>query len=128
MIQSLSTDYLIRLKNSSLAENKTVTTPTSKFIISLTELLVKNGFLEKYQLSEDKRTLTVTLGYVGRSPKISHVTLFSKPGRRWYESSLTIPWGKTPQSLIIISTSSGLVSQRQAVKQHLGGEVIAEIW
>lgn len=128
MINSLSTDFLIRLKNSSLAGAKTFSAPSSKYIISLAEILKKNGFISGYTISENKQIITVALIFIGRDSKISQVRLFSKPGRRWYETAFTLPWGKTPQSLIIVSTSSGLLTQKEAVTKHLGGEIIAEIW
>jgi len=128
MITSLSTDYLIRLKNASLSGNKTVTTPNSKYLRNISECLRQNGFIASYTVSEDARNLIIELVYSGRIPKISDVKIFSKPGRRWYERSLALPWGQSPTSLIIVSTSKGILTQKQAKTAGVGGEIIAEIF
>lgn len=128
MINSLSTDYIIRLKNASLAGDKHVKTPNSKFLRAITDLLVKNGFLKSYEVAEDNKSLTIELVYDNNFPKIGNVKIFSKPGRRWYGTTNALPWGQTPDSLIIVSTSKGLLTQKQAKKSGLGGEIIAEIW
>jgi small subunit ribosomal protein S8 len=127
MIQSLACDFLIRLKNSSLAGNKTMTAPNSQFCKNIAEVLKKNKYIEDYSISEDSRELTLKLHYDNDIPAVSIVKLFSKPGRRWYEKSSSLPWGQSKESLIIISTSSGLMSQREAKKKGIGGEIIAEI-
>lgn len=127
MITSLSTDYLIRLKNSSLSGNKTVTTPNSKYLRSISECLKNNGYIAGYSESEDKKELVVELLYTGRIPKITEVKIFSKPGRRWYERNLSLPWGQSPSSLIIVTTSKGVLTQKQAKSAGVGGEVVAEI-
>jgi small subunit ribosomal protein S8 len=72
--------------------------------------------------------MTLKLAYNNNQPAVFDVKLFSKPGRRLYEKSSSLPWGKTPSSLIIISTSSGLMSQKEAKTKGLGGEIIAEIY
>jgi len=59
---------------------------------------------------------------------MSHLQIYSKPGRRMYTNSSNLPWGFQSNSLIIISTSKGLLSQKQAQKAKLGGELIAQIW
>jgi small subunit ribosomal protein S8 len=129
MINSLSTDFLIRIKNGYRAGRKTITAPASNFCISLAELMKKYGFLANYSVEgEVKKTITLNLAYDNNEPRVSDVKLFSKPGRRLYEKSSSLPWGKTPKSLIIISTSSGVMSQKEASAKGLGGELIAEIW
>lgn len=127
MINTLSIDFLIRLKNSSLAGNKTVVAPNSKFIRSLSDLLIKNGFLISYEVLADKKSIKAILAYNDDQPLISQVKVFSKPGRRWYQNTNALPWGQSSSSLIIVSTSKGLLTQRQAKKQGIGGEIIAEI-
>ena len=127
MIQSLACDFLIRLKNSSLAGNKSMIAPNSKLCQNIALVLKKNKYIEDYSVSEDSRELTLKLHYDNDVPAVSVVKLFSKPGRRWYEKSSSLPWGQSKQSLIIISTSAGLMSQREAKKRGIGGEIIAEI-
>ncbi len=119
-------DFLIRIKNGYLAGRLTVTAPTSKVKVALSEVLKKNDFIDGFSVED--RTLTVNLQYDHREPKLTSVSFFSTPGRRVYHRVTSLPWGKTNHSLIIVSTSKGFMSQRQAVKAHLGGEVIAEIY
>jgi small subunit ribosomal protein S8 len=128
MITSLSTDLLIRLKNGYLASRKSILAPNSKFNRSILDILKKHNFVDAYQVSEDKKSLIISLKYQNLIPKISQVTLFSKPGRRFYQKSTSLPWGKTQNSLIIIPTSAGLMSQKEAKVKGLGGEIIAEIF
>jgi len=129
MINSHSTDFLIRLKNGYNAGRKTITAPATKYCVNLAEIIKKHGFIADYSVSTDiPKVITLKLDYPLDFPKVTNVSLFSKPGRRFYEKSSALPWGKTKASLIIVSTSSGLMSQRQAKKQGLGGEIIAEIY
>lgn len=128
MITSLSTDLLIRIKNGYLASRKTILAPNSKFNRSILDILKKHNFIDTYDVSEDKKLIKITLKYQNQIPRISQVALFSKPGRRYYQKSSSLPWGKTQNSLIIISTSSDLMSQKEAKVKGLGGEIIAEIF
>lgn len=129
MITSLSVDFLIRIKNGYKAGRKTIFAPVSKFNMAIAELMKKQNFIEDFSVStENDKMMTVKLIYSNNLPKVSDVKIFSKPGRRMYEKSFSLPWGKTKQSLIIISTSAGLMSQKEAKSKGLGGEIIAEIY
>jgi small subunit ribosomal protein S8 len=129
MIASLTTDFLIRLKNGSRAGRKTITAPGSKYSIALATLIKKYGYIDDFVVAEDlKKVITITLAYQNGQPRITDVELFSRPGRRIYEKSFSLPWGKSKNSLIIISTSTGLMSQKEAKTKGLGGEIIAEIY
>jgi small subunit ribosomal protein S8 len=129
MSPSISTDFLIRIKNGSRASRKTITAPSSKFCVAIATLLKKYGYIDGFSVSEGpKPEMTVTLAYENQQPRIYDLHLFSRPGRRLYEKSHSLPWGKTKQSLIIVSTSSGVMSQKEAKSKGIGGEIIAEIW
>lgn len=129
MITSLSVDFLIRIKNGYKAGRKTISAPVSKFNLAIAQLMKKHGFINDFSVSsENNKTIVVGLSYSENFPKVSDVQIFSKPGRRMYEKSFSLPWGKTKQSLIIISTSAGLMSQKEAKLKGLGGEIIAEIF
>lgn len=129
MLQSTSIDFLIRIKNAARASKKEFTTPASNFCINIAALLKRYGYIESYSVTEDtKREINIKLSYSNNQPKITEVKIFSKPGRRIYEKVSSLPWGKTQQSLIIISTSSGVMSQKEAKTKSLGGEIIAEIF
>lgn len=129
MLQSTSIDFLIRIKNAYKAGKKQLVAPASNFCIDIAKLLKKFGFIDEVSVSEgNKREITLKLSYDGQNPKVNEVKIFSKPGRRIYEKVSSLPWGKNPGSLIIISTSSGVMSQKEAKVKGLGGEIIAEIY
>lgn len=123
------TDFLTRIKNGYLAGKKTITSPYSNHRKAIADLLVRYGFLTAVEVTGDKiKTITLTLSYQKHQPLLTSVKIFSKPGRRMYTTSSAMPWGKTPSSLLIVSTSKGVMSQKEAVKSNLGGELIAEIY
>lgn len=129
MLQSTSIDFLIRIKNAYKAGKKQIIAPASNFCLDIAQLLKKYGFIDEVSISDGiKKEITLKLSYNGFEPKINDVRIFSKPGRRIYEKVSSLPWGKTPSSLIIISTSSGVMSQKEAKVKGLGGEIIAEIY
>ena len=129
MLQSFSIDFLIRIKNAARAGHKKMVAPASNFCISITDLLKRYGYVTDYSVSQGpKREITLELAMSDNQPKLTEVKIFSKPGRRLYEKVSALPWGKTPKSLIIVSTSSGVMSQKEAKAKKLGGEIIAEIY
>ena len=129
MHQSTSIDFLIRIKNGYRAGRKTIIAPASNFCVSIAEILKRYGYIADFTVTGDvKKDMTIKLAYKGIEPCVNNVQLFSKPGCRIYETNSSLPWGKSPSSLIIISTSSGVMSQKEAKKKGLGGEIIAEIW
>jgi len=130
-MDSPNLDFLIRLKNSYQAGKKKFTCPSSKYIVSISSLIKKHGFIKDFSLetlANQSQVVKVELNYLGKVPSMSHIEIYSKPGRRMYVNSANIPWGYQPNSLIIISTSKGLLSQKQAQKAKLGGELVAQIW
>lgn len=113
-------NFLSGLKNATLANNKKLVTPYSRYCLSLAEILKKHHFINSY--TKTKNSLEII------DPQVNHLRFFSTPGHRSYQKASELPWGLGRQSLIIISTSSGLMSQKEAQKRHLGGEIIAEIF
>lgn len=112
-----------------MAGRKTITAPGSKYAVALATLIKKHGFIADFSVSGDvKKTMTISFLSQNGSPAISGVQLFSKPGRRMYAKSFSLPWGKSKKALIIISTSAGVMSQKQAKALGIGGEIIAEIY
>ena len=94
----------------------------SSFSRDICEKLKKHHFITDFTADNETHLLTIT------DPVVSNIEILSKPGRHLYVNSNNIPWGKSPKSLIIISTSAGLLSQKEAVSKKVGGELIAEIW
>lgn len=122
MINSLSCDLLIRIKNGSKAGRKTISAPLSKYSVTILEKLKQHGFIADYVPNPKEKNISI------KEPHLLDLEIFSRPGRRLYCTASSLPWGKTPKSLIIVSTSHGLLSQKEAVAKKLGGELIAEIW
>ena len=113
-----------------MANKKSIASPASKMKEAVAFVLQKNGYIDSFSQTGEgvKKEIVVKLKYQDNLPALSGVQIHSKPGRRVYTTSFNIPWGRSPKALFIISTSSGLLSQREAQVRHLGGEVIAEIW
>jgi small subunit ribosomal protein S8 len=130
MHQSPPIDFIIRIKNGYRASRKQITAPASKFCLNLAKLIKRYGFLEEINVVEKdgKKQIILTLKYESGVPVLTDVRLFSTPGRRLYSNSKSLPWGKSKNSLIIVSTSSGLMSQKEAVVKSVGGELIAELY
>jgi small subunit ribosomal protein S8 len=130
MHQSTSIDFLIRIKNGYRAGRQQITAPASNFCLNLANLIKKYGFLQDVNVTEkdSKKQIVLTLKYTDGQPALNDVKLFSTPGRRLYSNYKSLPWGKSQQSLIIVSTSSGVMSQKEAVTKNVGGELIAEIY
>ncbi len=127
-------DFLIRIKNGYLAKKKVVTVPWSKMKEKISEILVKEGYLKKYQISKIKdqkgegNILELELKYEGKKPVLTEVKRISKPGVRIYVKAGKIPQVKEGMGITIVSTPQGLMTEKEARKNHQGGEVICQIW
>ena len=125
-------DMLIRIKNGYLARKDVVEVPYSKMKEEIAKILVKEGYLKnvKYQMENVKwkKTLILTLKYEGKRPAIEGVKRISKPGVRIYAKAGEIPKVKYGFGITIVSTSKGIMTDREAKKKNLGGEVICQVW
>ena len=123
-------DFLTRIRNASRAEHEKVDIPSSKLKVRITEILKDEGFIKNFRLIEDKKqgTLRVYLKYVGAEKIISGIVRVSRPGRRIYVTKDKIPTILGGMGVAILSTSAGVMTDRQVRKQHLGGEVLAYVW
>ena len=117
-------DFLIKLKNASMAGNKEVRVVASGKILAIAEALKKLGFLDG--VKKDKDGIAVSLAFKNKKPLLMDVKLMSKPGLRIYMGVDEIEKKKGP-SIYLITSPNGIISSRQAVKNRCGGEVIAEI-
>lgn len=124
------TDFVIQLKNAALARKKSLQTPYANIRKAIAKTLVKEGFLEtvKVELVEGKKMLTIALRYQKRKPSISDVAIVSKPSLRVYVTSSEIGAKQGKSSVAIISTSSGVMSGKEAMKKGIGGELLFRIW
>ena len=124
-------DLLTRIRNASRAEHEKVDVPASKLKVKITELLKDEGFIKNYRLIEDDKqgTLRVYLKYGGGNEKmISGLVRVSRPGRRVYVGKDKIPSILGGMGVAILSTSRGVMTDREVRKQGLGGEVLAYVW
>jgi small subunit ribosomal protein S8 len=123
-------DMLIRIKNALAAKHQAVVVPHSNIKEAIAKLLTDGKYLQSYEVVEQKpqKQLNLQLRYVGDLPAISGVLRISKPGRRLYSTVNKIPSTLGGYGLTIISTSKGLMSDKNARKNNLGGEVVCKVW
>jgi small subunit ribosomal protein S8 len=124
-------DLLTRIRNASRAEHEKVDVPSSKLKVRVCELLKDEGFIKNFRVLEDgkQNTLRVYLKYgPGNEKVISGLVRVSKPGRRVYVTHDKVPSILAGMGVAIVSTSRGVVTDRDARKQKVGGEVLAYVW
>jgi small subunit ribosomal protein S8 len=124
-------DLLTRIRNASRAEHEKVDIPASKLKVRITELLKDEGFIKNYRVIEDAKqgVLRVYLKYgAGNDRMISGLVRVSRPGRRVYVGKDEIPSVLGGMGVAILSTSRGVMTDREGRKQQLGGEVLAYVW
>ena len=123
-------DYLTRIRNASKAKKERVDIPASKMKIGLTEILKKSGYIYDFKVEEDSKqnTITVLLKYNNGVPAISGLKKISRPGLRTYRKSTEIPRVLNGLGTAVISTSKGLLTDKEARQQSAGGEVICYVW
>ena len=117
-------DFLIRLKNASMANLREVSIPKTNLIFAVAKTLKSEGFIES--IEEKNGEVTVKLSIYAKKPVLSYVTIISRPGLRIYMNVDEIEAIKSPD-IYIISTPKGVMSGKQAIKARAGGEVIAKV-
>lgn len=124
-------DFLIQIKNGYMAKKSQVTIGHSKVKESLAKILNKNGWLGKVTVGKSKENFSqiiIDLLYDRKLPKVTEIVIVSKPGRRVYVKASALPRVLGGLGMAVISTSSGLMTDKEARKKGLGGEVICKIW
>lgn len=123
-------DMIIRIKNGYLARKKIVSIPYSKMNKAITDILVKENYLSNYAVTGESpfQSLDVELRYVGKLPSVTDVKRESKPGRRVYSSVQKMPRALGGYGIVIMSTNKGVMTQKEARKTGVGGEVLCSIW
>ena len=123
-------DLITRIRNAVMVGKTEIRVPTSKLKQTIVEILVKNGYLVSYEIedAEPRGLLHVKIAEVGTNAKINEITKISKPGRRVYAGAGELPVVKSGRGMVIVSTSKGLMTGREAKKNHLGGEVLVTVW
>ena len=124
-------DMLTRIRNANMVAHETVDMPSSKLKVELAKVLKDEGYIIDYSTrQEDKFTfLTITLKYdEKRKPVIANLKRISRPGLRTYSKSKDLPQVFGGLGIAIISTSKGLMTDRRAKKEKLGGEILCYVW
>ena len=125
-------DLLTRIRNASSAKHETVDVPASNMKKEVVRILTEEGYVKSYQVLEDKNTqgiIRITLKYVdGKKPAISGIKRVSKPGLRIYSDVENMPKVLKGLGIAILTTSKGIMTDKQARKENVGGEVLAFIW
>ncbi len=138
MVNDTISDMLTRIRNANLAYKKCVLIPKTRIHQNICEILEQEGFIESFSISEtNSNELVLNLKYVQNShhrsgglgkPCITNLKRISKPGLRIYTNHKDIPRILGGIGIVIISTSKGLMTDRQARQARLGGELICSIW
>jgi len=125
-------DMLTRIRNANMARHQTTEVPSTKMTRSIAKVLQEEGFIVEFSEKEEgvKKDLVIALKYKGknRQPIINALKRVSKPGLRVYSNRKELPRVLGGIGIAIISTSSGIMTDRDARKQGLGGEVLCYIW
>jgi len=123
-------DYLTRIRNAAKAKHRRVDIPSSNLKKAISKILQEKNFISGFTVLEDKKQniLRINLKYHNGKPVISGLRRISKPGIRLYRSSDELPRVLGGLGIAIISTSKGVMTDAQAKKDNIGGEVLAYIW
>ena len=123
-------DMLTRIRNGNSAKHKSVEIPASNMKRDLAQILLNEGYIKGYNVTEDDKqgVMTVDLKYVQEQRVISGIKRISKPGRRVYVKSNEVPQVLNGLGIAIISTSKGIMTDKQARNEAVGGEVICYVW
>ena len=123
-------DFLTRIRNAGTAKHKTTTAPFSKLNMNIALILKDQGFIAECEKVEDsvQGTIKVTLRYYNNAPVIKEMIRISKPGRRYYAPADRLPRVNNGLGIAIISTSRGVMTDKKARAENVGGEVLCTVW
>lgn len=121
-------DMLTRIRNAASAKKTEILVPKSKLKLWIAKILVNEGYLESIgESEEDANMLKMVLKYANNKPVIHSIKRVSKPGRRVYVGSVDLPKVSSGFGIAIVSTSAGIMTNREAKKRKLGGEILCEV-
>lgn len=124
-------DFLSRIRNAIMAKHKTVICPSSKLKFRMAQILKDEGYVEDVSVNEEngRSVLSVTLRYDERdAPVLEGITRVSKPGLRKYSSVSELPKVRGGLGVAIVSTSRGVMTDHQARRDRVGGEILCTVW
>jgi small subunit ribosomal protein S8 len=121
---------LSRLRNAIAVNKQQVSLPHSKVKETIARILADNGFVSsvKVDTEDDRKQLIITINSEDESAKITEINRLSRPGRRLYVKSPAVPTVKRGRGIVVISTSHGIMTGREAAAKNLGGELICEVY
>ena len=120
-------DLLIRIKNASMVQKFEVVTTFSKLKEAILNILKNEGFISNFEIEEVENKKFIKIS-ISKTKTPTHLRQISKPGRRIYTKSKEIPAPLRGLGTVVISTSTGVITGREATQKGLGGELICEIW
>ncbi len=123
-------DMLTRIRNANDAKHESVEIPASNMKKAIADILVNEGYIKGYQIIDDNKQgiIKVTLKYVGKQKAITGLKRVSKPGLRVYANCEDMPKVMNGLGIAIVSTSKGVMTDKKARKENVGGEVLAFVW
>ena len=126
-------DMLTRIRNANIAMHYTLTMPSSKMKEAIANILVREGYITDFEVADIEgkayKNLKITMKYSEEREKvITGIKRISKPGLRIYKASTTVPRVLGGMGIAILSTSKGVITDREARAKHVGGEVLCEVW
>ena len=125
-------DFLTRIRNANTARHETVTIPASNTLKSMTKILMDEGYIAKYDFNDNNHQgeIVITLKYNGNRKEqvIKGLKRISKPGLRIYAQAENLPRVLKGLGIAIVSTSQGVMTDKQARRNKIGGEVLAYVW
>ena len=129
MHQDPISDLLTRIRNANMAKLQKVAVPSSKMKLQVLKILKDEGYIADYSLSDKYHgVIKVYLKYNSGKPVISDLQRMSRPGRRFYSDTDSIPESLNGFGITIISTSKGVMTDKEAKKLRVGGEVVCKVW
>ena len=122
-------DMLARIKNAQLRNHSKVSLPSSKFKSKIADVLKAEGYIIDYKINDDKKpSIEINLKYNSGNPVINTIERISKPGRRIFSSASSLPKINNGLGIAIISTPQGVMTDVDARKKKLGGEIICKVF
>lgn len=123
-------DLLTRIRNAAAVGKNEITAPASKLKLTIAKELVKAGYLEAVttESAKPRDILKITINKPGENSRINEIARISTPGRRVYAGAGEIPKVKSGRGIVLVSTSKGVVTGSEAVKQRLGGELLLKVY
>ena len=123
-------DMLTRIRNANDARHETVDVPASNMKKAIAEILLNEGYIKSYQIVEDGKQgiIRIALKYVGKQKVIHGIRRVSKPGLRIYSNCEDIPKVMNGLGTVIVSTSKGIMTDKKARRENVGGEILAFVW